>query len=191
MKPHDFGATFQEGIVCQVDSHLHRVKVKIPALDNLETDLLPFLTPNAGNNRFYCLPDVGELVAVLLDARGEGGCVLGTMYNEKDLPPTQDGEMWGKWFNNNTLITHNRKNGEINISTQGNGNQTFHQLTITAKGGVIINADVTINGNLHITGTSTADGDHISAGVSGKSHTHTQQDGNDAGGGVNTSSPNP
>lgn len=190
MQPHNFTATYQEGIVYKVDGKTHRIKAKIPALDDLETDWLPFLTPNSGGNRFYCLPDVGELVAILLDARGEGGCVLGTMYNAQDMPPASSNDMWGKWFNNQTLITHDRKTGNITIFTKGNGNETYQQLTITAEGGVIINADVTINGNLHITGTSTADVDHISNGVSGHGHTHTQTAGNHYGGGATTTSPN-
>lgn len=187
---HNFTATYQEGIVSQVDAKRHKVRCKIPALDDLETDWLSFLTQNSGGNQFYCLPDVGELVAILLDARGEGGCVLGTMYNEQDPTPASSNDMWGKWFNNKTLITHDRKTGNITVFTKGNGNETYQQLTITAKGGVVINADVTINGNLHITGTSTADVDHISNGTSGHSHTHTQNSGNHFGGGATTTPPN-
>ena len=70
MKTHDFGATYQEGIISAVDAANHKVRCKIPALEDLETAWLSYLTPNAGGNQFYCLPDVGELVAVLLDARG-------------------------------------------------------------------------------------------------------------------------
>lgn len=53
-----------------------------------------------------------------------------------------------------------------------------------------IKGNVNITGNLTISGTSTADGDHISAGISGKGHTHPQNSGNHFGGGANTSSPN-
>lgn len=84
---HNFGATYQEGIVSQIDPATHRIKATIPALDDFETAWLPFLTLNAGGNQFYCLPDKGELVAILLDARGEGGCVLGAIYNSQDPVP--------------------------------------------------------------------------------------------------------
>ena len=54
------------------------------------------------------------------------------------------------------------------------------QQTITAS-----NTD--INNDVDITGTSTASGDHVSAGISGKGHTHTDTAGTGAG---TTSAPN-
>ena len=88
MQPsHDFGATLQFGTVAQVDDAGHQLRVQLPALDNLLTDWLPMITPAAGGNQFYSLPDEGELVVCLLDARGEGGCVIGAIYNAADTPP--------------------------------------------------------------------------------------------------------
>ena len=155
MQTHNFGATYQEGIVSAIDPKTHKVRCKIPALEDLETAWLSFLTPNAGGNQFYCLPDVGELVALLLDARGEGGCVLGAIYNEQDPTPTQDGEMWMKIFRNGTVISHNRKTGDVLVSTQGH-------LTATAQGGATINANTVVNGTLHATGKITS-GEEVSA----------------------------
>ncbi|MDP8080254.1 phage baseplate assembly protein V [Phocoenobacter skyensis] len=179
---HNFSATYQEGIVCKIDDKSHRLKVTIPALEDFETAWLPYLSQNAGSNQFYCLPDEGELVAVLLDARGEGGCVLGTIYNDQDPTPANSREMWVKKFTNGTVISHNRENGQIIVNTAG-------QVVITAKGGVIINAETQINGNLTVSKISTAK-DHLSSGKSGKGHTHTQGAGNHFGAGGTTSSPN-
>ena len=78
MQTHDFTATMQFGIVSAIDAAAHSLRVKIPVLDEMETDWLPMATPAAGGNRFYSLPDVGELVVCLLDARGETGCVIKT-----------------------------------------------------------------------------------------------------------------
>ena len=119
MQTHNFGATYQEGIVSAIDPKSHKVRCKIPALEDLETAWLSFLTPNAGGNQFYCLPDVGELVAILLDSRGESGCVLGTIYNEQDPTPVQNGEIWLKKFKNGTTIQHDRKSGHLTIHTSG------------------------------------------------------------------------
>ncbi len=85
MQTHNFTATYQEGIVSAVDVNTHKVRCKIPALDDLETAWLHYPVPNAGGNQFYCLPDVGELLALILDARGEGGCVLGQSITNKTL----------------------------------------------------------------------------------------------------------
>lgn len=157
MQTHNFGATYQEGIVSAIDPKNHKVRCKIPALEDLETAWLSFLTPNAGGNQFYCLPDAGELVAILLDARGEGGCVLGTIYNEQDPTPVQNGEIWLKKFKNGTTIQHDRKSGDLTIHT---------------KGKVIVNnCHVEVNnGNVNVTG-----GDVIADGISLKNHHHIEQ----------------
>ena len=54
------------------------------------------------------------------------------------------------------------------------------QQTITASNTDIKNT-VDVTGDVNITGTSTADGDHVSAGISGKGHTHTDTAGLGAG----------
>ena len=157
MQTHNFGATYQEGIVSAIDPKSHKVRCKIPALEDLETAWLSFLTPNAGGNQFYCLPDVGELVAILLDARGEGGCVLGAIYNEQDKTPVQDGDIWFKKFKNGTTIAQDRKSGDLTIHTSGK---------------IIVNdCEVEVNnGNVNVNG-----GDMIADGISLKNHHHIEQ----------------
>lgn len=151
---HNFGATYQEGIVSQVDAKRHKIKATIPALEDFETAWLTYLAPNVGGNQFYCLPDVGELVAILLDARGEGGCVLGAIYNNQDPAPASSNDIWLKKFSNGTTIEHDRKTGNI---------------TIHAAGKVIINdSNVDINnGTVMVSG-----GDVIADGISLKNHIH-------------------
>ena len=157
MQTHNFGATYQEGIVSAIDSKSHKVRCKIPALEDLETAWLSFLTPNAGGNQFYCLPDVGELVAILLDARGEGGCVLGAIYNEQDKTPVQDGDIWFKKFKNGTTIAHYRKSGDLTIHTSGKV--------------IVNNCEVEVNnGNVKVNG-----GDVIADGISLKNDKHLEQ----------------
>lgn len=157
MQTHNFSATYQEGVIIAVDATRHKVRCKIPALEDLETAWLSFLTPNAGGNQFYCLPDVGELVAMLLDSQGEGGCVLGAIYNDQDPTPAKDSDIWMKKFSNGTEISHNRKTGDVVVNTAGH-------LTATAKGGATINADTLVNGTLHATGKITSD-EELSAPV--------------------------
>ena len=157
MQTHNFGATYQEGIVSAIDPKNHKVRCKIPALEDLETAWLSFLTPNAGGNQFYCLPDEGELVAILLDARGEGGCVLGAIYNEQDKTPVQDGDIWFKKFKNGTTIAHDRKSGDLTIHTSGKV--------------IVNNCEVEVNnGNVKVNG-----GDVIADGISLKNHKHLEQ----------------
>lgn len=149
MQTHNFMATFQQGIVSKVDAVKHQVRCTIPALDDLETAWLPFLTHNSGGNQFYCLPDVGELVAILLDAQGESGCVLGTIYNDKDPTPAQDSNIWMKKFSNGTVISHNRRTGDVLVQATG-------QVTIVSPSLVTIDCPETkTTGNLLIEGSLT------------------------------------
>lgn len=151
---HNFTATYQEGIVSQVDAKRYKIKVTIPALEDFETAWLSYLTPNAGGNQFYCLPDVGELVAILLDARGEGGCVLGTIYNNQDLAPASSNDIWLKKFSNGTTIEHNRKTGNLTIHTSGkvivnNCNIDVNSGTITVNGGDVIADGISLKNHVH------------------------------------------
>ena len=41
MQTHDFTATLQFGIVSAIDAASHSLRVKIPVLDDMETDCLP------------------------------------------------------------------------------------------------------------------------------------------------------
>lgn len=152
---HNFAATYQEGIVSQVDAKRHKIKATIPALEDFETAWLSFLTPNAGGNQFYCLPDVGELVAILLDARGEGGCVLGTIYNNQDPAPASSNDIWLKKFSNGTTIEHNRRTGNLTIHTSGkvivnNCNIDVNSGTITVNGGDVIADGISLKNHVHV-----------------------------------------
>lgn len=177
LSSHNFTATYQEGIVSQIDTKHHKVKVVIPALEEFETAWLSYLTPNAGSNQFYCLPDKGELVAILLDAKGEGGCVLGTLYNDKDPTPTTNHDIWLKRFNNGTEISHNRKTGEVVVETTGQVTIKAASVVVTAT--ATINGDTSISGNLTVSGTinssTSVEAPSVSAnGVSLSQHTHSR-----------------
>ncbi len=190
MKTHDFTATYQECIVSRVDAKTHRLKVTIPALEDLESDWLPMLTANAGGNQFYALPDVGELVIAILDAHGESGVVLGAIYNDVDTPPVADANMWVKKFNNGTIISHDRTSGAVVVQTSGAVTVTASSVTINAPS-ITLNGDVTVTGEMSVTGavsvaqTVNAAGGVTGAGVSLSTHTH----GGVESGGKRTSGP--
>lgn len=116
---YDFGATLQFGTVSAVDDTRHAVRVQLPALEDMETDWLPVVSLGAGGNRFYALPDAGELAVCLLDARGEGGVCLGVIYNDADPAPESDRNIWCKKFSNGTVIRHDRSDGQITVDTPG------------------------------------------------------------------------
>lgn len=116
---YDFGATLQFGTVAEVDAAAHAVRVTLPALEGMQTDWLPVVSLAAGGNRFYSLPDPGELAVCLLDARGEGGVCLGVIYNATDAAPAADRNIWMKRFANGTVISHDRSSGLVRVDTPG------------------------------------------------------------------------
>ena len=81
------------GIVTASDDpeQLGRVRVKLPAYNDVQTDWIPQVLPSAGRNKgFVCLPDVGDLVLVLLARENPAqGVVLGGLYGEEQVPDRQ------------------------------------------------------------------------------------------------------
>lgn len=188
MQTHNFGATLQFGIVAAVDDRRHMLRVRLPALENMETDWLPMLTPAAGGDRFYSLPDEGEQVVCLLDARGEGGVVLGATYNDADAPPASSRDLHVFAYKNGTRIQHNRKTGDVLIKTPGT--VTVDAPLSVFKQNVQIMGMLTYTGGLTasngaggaaagVTGVMHVNGDILINGISMKGHIHTGDSGGD------------
>lgn len=198
MQTHDFTATMQFGTVSAVDEASHSLRVKIPVLDDMETDWLPMATPAAGGNRFYSLPDVGELVVCLLDARGENGCIIGAIYNAADKPPVSDQNKWVKRFANGTVISHDRGSGEVVVETPGKVKIKAAQKVDIQSPQTEITGNATVNGLLtytaglaagnagggeaaKITGNVIIDGELIVNGINVGRHIHDGDSGGQTG----------
>ncbi|STZ76113.1 putative phage-related baseplate assembly protein [Bergeriella denitrificans] len=159
---HDFAASLQFGIVAAVDEAGHNLRVRLPALEDMETDWLPMITPAAGGNRFYSLPDEGEQVVCLLDAQGESGVVLGATYNAADKPPVASKDKWVRRFSNGTLIEHDRTSGNVLVKTSG---------VVTIDADTVVEKTLTVNGLLTYTaGMSGSGGGGASANIDGAIH---------------------
>ena len=181
---HDFGATLQFGVVSAVDEAGHNLRVKIPALEGMETDWLPMTTPAAGGNQFYSLPDEGEQVVCLLDARGENGCVIGAIYSTADKPPASSKDNWVRRFKNGTIIEHDRKSGDVLVKTGGVVTidaDAVVKKTLTVEGLFTYTAGMSGKGGsgaaAKIDGAIEATGDIKSKGISLPDHTHTGDSG--------------
>nr|DAS23495.1 MAG TPA: baseplate assembly protein [Caudoviricetes sp.] len=181
---HNFAATLQFGTVAAVDAAKHSLRVTLPALENLQTDWLPMITPAALGNQFYRLPDVGTLVVCLLDAQGESGAVLGAIYNDADPTPASNAELHVLQYRNGTRIEHDRSTGDVRVTTSGKVLVQASEVTLdapqtTTTGNLLVQGSLTyqggmtgsggkgaaaqINGNIRITGDVEAGG-NIDAG---------------------------
>lgn len=187
---HDFSATLQWGIVSAVDDKKHALRVRLPALEDMETDWLPMLTQAAGGDKFYSLPDEGEQVVCLLDARGENGVVLGATYNAADIPPAGSRDLHVFQYSNGTRIQHNRKTGDVLIKTQGT--VTVDAPDTVFKQNVKILGLLTYSGGLDASngkggnaafmdGVMRVNGDVVINGISMKNHIHQGDSGGKTG----------
>jgi phage-related baseplate assembly protein len=157
---HNFAATLQFGTVAAVDASRHALRVTLPALENLQTDWLPMITPAALGNQFYSLPDVGTLVVCLLDAQGESGAVLGAIYNDADPTPASNAELHVLQYRNGTRIEHDRSTGDVRVTTSGKVLVQASEVTLDAP-------QTTTTGNLLVQGSLTYQGGMTGSGGKG------------------------
>lgn len=126
------------------------VRVVFSDQDDLVSDWLPVVLPQALNTRDFSLPDIDEtVVCVFLGSGIEAGFCLGAIYT--DANPVGNEEQRGVWFPDGSYVVFDRETGT---------------LTVAANGGVIITAPSTrINGDVRITGNLIVEGSITRGGV--------------------------
>ncbi|PRP72440.1 baseplate protein [Chromobacterium amazonense] len=187
-------ATLKFGSVAEQDPDTQRVRVRLPELGQLLTAWLPVLSRKSLKDKDYWLPDIGEQVAVLLDARGEDGVVLGAIYSEQDAVPVKSADKWQRRFSDGAVLEYDRQqnqltvNGavkhvvvqtqaDITLKTQNTltgdaGDAVLikggNTITLQAGGKVSINAPATeISGTLTVKGAITGQGGMAVSGGGG------------------------
>lgn len=118
----DIGSTIREsapsmrfGTVSEKDPATMRVRVKLPELDGLETDLLPVLTRKSQDDKDYWLPDEGEQVVVMLDAFGDYGVVIGSIFSDVDTVPVEDQDKRKVVFKDKADFEYDRQTSTMTI----------------------------------------------------------------------------
>ncbi|MDG6896587.1 hypothetical protein A6A19_00900 [Actinobacillus delphinicola] len=169
------------GTIEEIDFNTARARVRT---GEIITDWLPWTVNRAGTTTIWSPPTKGEQV-VVLSPSGElqlGVIILG-LYTTNAPSPSQDAQAHVIKFADGATITYN---------------QQTHALSFTGIKTAVIEASekitfktplVECSDDLNIGKTSTAGVDHISNGISGHNHTHTQNPGDHHGGGVTTSPP--
>jgi len=112
-------ATLRFGVVTAVDAATHRVRVRLPDLDDLETYWLPVLVARTHRDRFEHLFDVGDHVALLLDPRGEEGVVLGAIYSARDPSPGGTPDITRARFADGTTVEYDRAAHRLRVHCVG------------------------------------------------------------------------
>ncbi|PTU67974.1 phage baseplate assembly protein V [Chromobacterium haemolyticum] len=123
----EFGASLKFGTVSASKPGFARVR--LPDLDNMRTMWLPIAYPKTLQDQCCWTYDHGEHVAVLLDARGEDGVILGAVYSDADKPPVTDPNKFAVRFKDGALLEYDRG---------------AHVLTVTGVQKVVVQADAEI-----------------------------------------------
>tara|TARA_Y100001001_G_scaffold153797_2_gene167816 strand:- start:25 stop:648 length:624 start_codon:yes stop_codon:yes gene_type:complete len=131
------------GTIAEVDHSRARVRVKS---GELLTAWLPWIEGRAGTTRDWDPPTTGEQV-VLFSPGGDpsAGVVLTGIFSQKHAAPSDNAGLWRRVMPDGAVLEYDHANRHLNADLPGSA-------TITAPGGVTINANVTLNGRLTIAG---------------------------------------
>ncbi|MDD3938079.1 phage baseplate assembly protein V [Rhodoferax sp.] len=169
------GVALKFGFVSAQDVAFGRVRLRLPDFDDLETAWLPVLHAKTHADKLWCLPDVGEQVACLLDARGEGGVVLGALFGVRDAPPAgASADTHVVQFADGTRLEYDRGAHALSVQCVG-------ALHVTCSGAVTLAAaSVSIDAPVAVTGASLT---HNGVNVGSTHHHGGVRAGGDATGG--------
>lgn len=133
-------AGVRRGVVVDRDPKKMRVKVQFSDEDDLVTQWIDVVSKSSTGVSVFQMPGKDDEVWCAMDAKGEGGCLIGSRYNAKDAPPADSNDTVAVVF----------PGGSFKVDTAGGG----VTLTLTGAfritaGSVQIDAD-----NIALTGSS-------------------------------------
>lgn len=176
------GVELEYGEISAVDYLTCRVRVRLDDRDGVESYWLHVPQRNTqGTQRRPLMPELGEQVAVLLDADGVGGVCLGGIYSTAEPPPVVDEDTDCVRFSDGTISTYDRAAGVMTLDCVGALLvKCGRNITIEAGEPLVVKAPsatlnipmVNLNGNLQVNGNIDATGTIMDVGGNSKNHTH-------------------
>ena len=176
------GIALEYGEVSAVDYITCRIRVRLDERDGVESYWLNVPQRNTqGTQRRPLMPELGEQVAVLLDADGVGGVYLGGVYSAAEPPPVVDMDTDFVRFSDGTVSTYDRVAGVMTLDCVGAlVVRCGRGINVDAGEVVVVKAalvtldiqQVTLNGYLLVNGNIVATGSIIDANGNSNHHTH-------------------
>lgn len=123
-------AGVKRGLIVERDPAKMKVKVRFDDEDETDSMWVDVLAASAGSVKSFMMPNENDEVWCMLDAKGEDGCVVGSKYNDKDTPPSDD----------NAHITLTGAFGTLHIDGSNLLADITGDVTIKAAGDVNIEA---------------------------------------------------
>ena len=157
------GVSYKEGIVKTAKPGFARVQ--FPDLDNMVSTWLPLVVRKSLKDKACLTLDQGELVACILDENFEGGCVLGALYSDTDVPPVDSPDKVHFRFFDGGSFEYDRASGTLTIVTTGPANLTAGgPVTVTAPSVTVDAPESTFTGNVTVKGLLTYQGGMVGSG---------------------------
>lgn len=176
------GIELEYGEISAVDYPTCRVRVRLDDRDGVESYWLHVPQRNTqGTQRRPLMPELGEQVAVLLDADGVDGVYLGGIYSTAEPPPVVDEDTDYVRFSDGTVSTYDRVAGVMTLDCVGalllkcGRNitvETGEPVVVKAPSAKLDVPQVTLNGDLQVNGSINATGSIIDAGGNSNHHSH-------------------
>lgn len=176
------GVELEYGEVSAVDYPGCRIRVRLDDRDGVQSYWLNVPQRNTqGTKRRPLMPELGEQVAVLLDADGVGGVYLGGIYSTAEAPPVVDEDTDYVRFSDGTVSTYDRAAGVMTLDCVGALLvKCGRNITVEADGPLVVRApsatldvpQVTLNGDLQVNGNIGATGSIIDVGGNSNHHSH-------------------
>lgn len=120
------------GTIVDRDPKKKRVKVQFDDEDGVVTHWIDVPAKSSTGVSVFQMPGAQDEVWCAMDAKGEGGCLIGSRYNKKDAPPADSNDVlmvqWGGGF-----FRLNTASGAATLKTSG-------PATVEAGGDVTIKA---------------------------------------------------
>lgn len=103
------GSSLRFGTVTESNAQ-GSARVKLHDGENMVSMPVRTLHRRTLKDQDFCLPDLGEQVAVLFEGQGlEEGCILGAIYSDKDSAPDEEQHMEYYRFSDGTTIFYDRE----------------------------------------------------------------------------------
>jgi phage baseplate assembly protein V len=185
------GAHLEFGYISNIDTTKGRVRVKLDADDDVDTEnklvseWLPVLVRKSLQDKETFPFDVNEHVAVLFeDEHSEKGIVLGAIYDDTILPNGAGADIYRVFFANGDSVQYNRSTGKYDVNLTGDIDITGGaKVSVDAASEVKIQSatkvsiigvteidltslDVKVSGNMEVVGTLSAAALVSAAGIS-------------------------
>lgn len=105
------------GIIAQINPLTVQARVRFDD-DESTSYWLPIIQSKTMKDKFYLMPDMGELVVCLMDENSEDGVILGSVYSSADTPITQSEKEHSVNYEDGSLINANKETSTLTVAFQ-------------------------------------------------------------------------